>query len=120
MIWIIWIVLCGGPAAIAYLKGRSPLHFFLLAVVISGGAYILAGGFMSITGALRATAVLTGQVFAGLGLVAAYVLAALANASESIRPEIFRRKPVEKQCTNCAGFLEPEDRTCRYCGAEVE
>jgi hypothetical protein len=75
---------------------------------------------MSITGALRSTSVLTGQIFGTLGLLGAYAFAILANASESPHRPLFRRKRAERLCTNCAGFIEPGDTKCRYCGADVE
>ena len=81
MVWIVWLLLCCGPAAIIYRKRRPPLKFFAITVAVSLGAYLLAGGFMGITGAQRSTAILTGQIFGFLGLVAMYAVSILANES---------------------------------------
>ncbi len=119
MAWIIWLLLCCGPPVIVWFKGRSPLRLFLIALGLSGGLYFVAWGFMSITGASRRVAEMSGMALGLAGLVGAYVLAFLATEAVDGRRTI-RRKRTEAQCSNCGGFVSREDKKCRICGAELK
>ena len=119
MDWIIWLLLCSGPPVIAYLKDRSPLTFFLIAVGLSGGLYFVGWGFMSITGATMGMVRYAGIGLGLLGVVASYALAFLATPAETKKKRGLRRKSHEMQCPNCAGFVLKVDPTCRYCGADL-
>ena len=118
MVWIIWLLLCCGPPAIVWFKGRSPIRFFPIVLGMSGGPYLLVGGFMSVTGATTWATQMSGMVFGVAGLIAAYAVAVLANESVEGRRSL-RRKRKEKQCPNCGGFVSREDEKCRSCGAEL-
>lgn len=119
MVWIVWLVLCAGPPAIVYLKGRDPVRFIWIALGLSAGPFLFGWGFMSLTGAQRWTATLSGQVLGFIGLVIAYVLAVMANPAETgQRPKLWRSK-TEAQCPNCAGFLPRGAEKCPFCGADI-
>ena len=115
MKWIIWLLLCCGPPAIVWFKARSPLQLFLISVGLSGGLYVIVGGFMSITGASSWIAETSGTVFGAMGLIGAYAVAILANESVNEKPKLWKKRS-EPLCPNCAGFVSKTDFRCKHCG----
>jgi hypothetical protein len=119
MIWLFWILLCLGPPAILYYKGREPSVFFLISFGLSGGMFLLGWGFMTLTGAVTSMADLTGQLFGFVGIVAAYILAIMATPTEAGGKFLHWERKTETQCPNCAGFISKDDTRCPHCGASV-
>lgn len=118
MDWIIWLLLCCGPSAIVWFKGRSPIRFYPIALGMSGGPYLIAWGFMSVTGASSWAAEMSGTAVGLIGLIAAYGVAVLATESVQGRPAVVSKRR-QALCPNCAGFISKEDKKCRSCGAEL-
>ena len=118
MKWIIWLLLCCGPPVIVWFKARSPVRFFLITVGLSGGLYLIVGGFMSITGASTWVAESSGTIFGLIGLLAAYAVAVLANESIQEKPTLWKKR-TEVLCPNCAGFVSKEESECPHCGEEL-
>ena len=73
---------------------------------------------MSVTGASRWAAEMSGMLIGLVGLVAAYVVAILATESVEGRRTLMRSRP-PAQCSNCGGFVSRDDEKCRSCGAEL-
>ena len=119
MIWIIWLLFCCGPPAIVWFKGRSPIRFFPIVLALSGALFLIAWGFMSVTGASTSAAETSGMAVGLAGLIAAYVVAILATESVEGRRTLWRKR-TETQCSNCGGFVSTEAEKCRSCGAELK
>ena len=119
MAWIVWLLLCLGPGALAYYKGIAPYRILAMSFGGSIIAYIVGWGFMSMTGASSGVATATGQILALAAIGAVFFMTHQTDSADNPERIQFRRKK-DRLCPNCAAFLEPHQVMCPSCGESIE